>query len=318
MGSISAHLLGDHADPAPAVRLGVVQTSRSSIEAFETHGRTLDVSAGDSVTSSPGHDFAAVRVYADEPANRGLVLQRATATTGATEQSLTPPGEVSTEAEPLDKPGGGGGAVGCKTLSFADFKGAVPTGATKAALTAYDYTPKTIKAGDTVTAVFDGASSWAQPRYARPTDRKATGLDKAVADCENHLKKNPGGSWDGPVATPLICAAAATFPDTSGITEVSDCDPKIGVAIETWQSGESPRVLRHEQFHMNLACTLASKATKALAAGKDPATVGSRLMAQDAAAVGQYDSDTDHGCKAADQTKWEGFITGGLTAYPIP
>jgi Domain of unknown function (DUF4157) len=260
------------------------------------------------------HELAHV-VQHDAGGGNQPVVQRAAA---GQEVEPEPTAGGEEQAEPLDKPGGGGGALGCKTLSFADFKRAVPTGATKAALTAYDYTPKTIRAGDRVTAVFDGASSWAQPRYARPTGRAATGLDKAVADCESYLKKNPGGSWDGPVATPPICAAAATFPDTSGITEVSDCDPKIGVAIENWQSGESPRVLKHEQFHMNLACTLADKATKALAAGKDPATVGSRLMAQDAAAVGQYDSDTDHGCKAADQTKWEGYITGGLTAYPIP
>jgi hypothetical protein len=210
------------------------------------------------------------------------------------------------------------GAVGCKTLSFADFKGTPPLGATKAADTEYDYTPKTIKAGDTVTAVFDSGSSWAQTRYAHPTDRKATGLDKNVSACEDFLKRNPGNSWDGPKPMPPICAAAAPFPNTAGITAVADCDPKIGVAIEKWQSGELPRLLKHEQFHMNLACTLANKATKALASGTDPGTVGARLMAQDKAATGQYDNDTDHGCKAADQTKWEGFITGGLTRYPIP
>lgn len=208
--------------------------------------------------------------------------------------------------------------AGCKTLSFADFKGVAPVGTIRAADTEYDYTPSTIKTGDTVTAVFDSPSSWVQPRYAKPTDRKATGLDKKVSDCEDFLKKNPGGSWDGPKATGPKCAAAAPFPNTAGITAAADCDPKIGVAIEKWQSAEAPRLLKHEQFHMNLACTLADKATKALAASKDPGTIGSRLMTQDKAARGDYDDDTAHGCKAAEQTKWEGFITGGLTKYPIP
>jgi hypothetical protein len=211
-----------------------------------------------------------------------------------------------------------GGTGACKTLSFADFNGTPPQGATKAADTEYDYTPKTIKSGDTVTAVFDGASSWVQTRYAHPTDRKATGLDKEVSDCQDFLKKNSGGSWDGPTATGPPCPAAAPFPNTAGIKTVADCDLKIGQAIEKWQSAESPRVLKHEQFHMNLACTLADKATKALASGKDPGTVGSSLMAQDKAARGDYDNETNHGCKAAEQTKWEGLITAGLTKYPVP
>jgi hypothetical protein len=296
--------------PTEALLMGILTASRSRIDLGE-----------EQIKTELNGDPALLKEFRDAYRKMiSVVVPKFASLTGK------PPGEVFQAhrreipewALPQAGTGATGGAGGCKTLSFADFKGTPPPGAAKAADTEYDYTPKTIKAGDTVTAVFDSGSSWAQTRYALPTDRKATGLDKKVSDCEGFLKKNPGGSWDGPKPTPPICAAAAPFPNTAGITAVADCDLKIGVAIEKWQSGESPRVLKHEQFHMNLACTLADKATKALASGKDPGTVGARLMAQDKAARGDYDNDTDHGCKAAEQTKWEGFITGGLTKYPIP
>jgi hypothetical protein len=296
--------------PTEALLMGILTASRSRIDLGE-----------DQIKTELNGDPPLLKEFRDAYRKMiSVVVPKFASLTGktATEVFQAHRQEIPEWALPATTGATSSKTAGCKTLSFADFNGTPPSGATKAAETDYDYTPKTIKAGDTVTAVFDSASSWAQARFAHPTDRKATGLDKQVSDCKDFLKKNPGGSWDGPTATPPICAAAPPFPNTAGITAVADCDPKIGVAIEKWQSAESPRLLKHEQFHMNLACTLADKATKALASGKDPGTVAARLMAQDKAATGDYDNHTNHGCKAAEQTKWEGLITGGLTKYPIP
>ncbi len=77
-----------------------------------------------------------------------------------------------------------------------------------------------------------------------------------------------------------------------------------------------PALLRHEQYHFNLAGVMASKAT--VAQGSRPTSQAdfNRLMASTNRTSRQYDSETNHGLNSGPQSTWEGNIDGGNLPYP--
>jgi hypothetical protein len=98
----------------------------------------------------------------------------------------------------------------------------------------------------------------------------------------------------------------------------------LGPECDRVANAESARLLRHEQLHFDMACVLAAKGTAAIAAspGVDPnailndvITEANRLYND---AGNEYDTDTDHGCKATEQADWEGRVQRDLPSVTIP
>ena len=77
-----------------------------------------------------------------------------------------------------------------------------------------------------------------------------------------------------------------------------------------------PTLLRHEQYHFNLAGGMANKATQAQGSRPTSQADFNRLMASTNRTSKQYDSETNHGLNAGPQSTWEGNIDGGNLPYP--
>lgn len=82
-------------------------------------------------------------------------------------------------------------------------------------------------------------------------------------------------------------------------------------------SAASMALLRHEQYHLTLACELAGKANAAIAAGTSLQTVTAQFRRTLAAQERSYEVDTDHGTVAAMQAAWERDIDAGVPQFPF-
>lgn len=81
---------------------------------------------------------------------------------------------------------------------------------------------------------------------------------------------------------------------------------------------QTPGLLRHEQYHLNLAVLIANKANAIQAAGTmGTAALVSAFMADGLTHDRSYDQDTNHGRDARMQTAWENDIDAGVPQFPI-
>lgn len=204
----------------------------------------------------------------------------------------TPGGEGENPVDPLAEP-----AVDtstCKTLSWSDF----PESDKSGAFTSYAYK----KTGTTFTAEFDSASSYRSKNVEKV-------FDGHLSDCNSTDFENFGFEIDG---KPEATCTATKQPGPAKATKKEECASKIKPLVEAANTAESARLLRHEQYHMKMGCTLAAKGTAALAAGK--AVTTGTLTKKDAAQSTSYDSkaQTDHSCNQTSQTAWEADIDAGL------
>lgn len=202
------------------------------------------------------------------------------------------PGEGGNPVDPLAEPAVDTSA--CKTLSWSDF----PESDKSGAFTSYAYK----KTGTTFTAEFDSASSYRSKNVEKV-------FDSHLSDCNSTDFENFGFEIDG---KPEATCTATKQPGPAKATKKEECATKIKPLVEAANTAESARLLRHEQYHMKMGCTLAAKGTAALAAGK--AVTTGTLTKKDAAQSTSYDSkaQTDHSCNQASQTAWEADIDAGL------
>lgn len=88
----------------------------------------------------------------------------------------------------------------------------------------------------------------------------------------------------------------------------------------TYVPDQTPYLLRHEQYHLNLAVLLANKANALAAAGGPP--TGAALIKAFQKATAKYDADYDHDTDNSQNTqmqaKWEKDIDSGAIAFPVP
>lgn len=75
---------------------------------------------------------------------------------------------------------------------------------------------------------------------------------------------------------------------------------------------------RHEQYHLRLACAIATIANDMLARGDDEQTVTAQLRNSLRIHTEQYDDATDHGTIADQQTAFEQAIDAGLVQMAGP
>jgi hypothetical protein len=83
---------------------------------------------------------------------------------------------------------------------------------------------------------------------------------------------------------------------------------------------QTPYLLRHEQYHLNLAVLIANKANALAAAGGPPKGAALIKAFQKATSFHDkaYDHDTDNSQNTQMQAKWEKDIDSGAIAFPVP
>lgn len=200
-----------------------------------------------------------------------------------------------------------------RALTWADFTGTVPASATLSALTRVGWRESSSR----FRAVLDGPASWVLARVRGAGARATNGCAPEVADCERVFDGlAPGSTATVPRGAPTGCDAAA-FTDVEASAR-GECDSVIGVACDADAVSESARLLRHEQLHFDIGCTIVRRANAAVAAGRPVADVRTWVDTNFQPQQDDYDDDTDHGCKAAEQATWQTQVAGGLTRLAGP
>ncbi len=95
-----------------------------------------------------------------------------------------------------------------------------------------------------------------------------------------------------------------------------ECETIMGVGLDAEAAADGPRLLKHEQFHVRLACKVAEQAISALKPGASERDMKVAALAADkrqAALQKKYDSaaESNHGCNPAKQAEWEAKVSTG-------
>jgi len=229
------------------------------------------------------------------------------------------PVETSPAPVPVDQPAQAAApAAVCdpdRALTWADFTG-TPAQGNHAAKTSYTFPKDSTSNPVRFRALLDSGNSWVKPKWKNPTTRTDTGAQALIDQCKKELKATPG-AW-ALDDTPDANCPAGPVPDASiDATKVSECDSKIGTELDRVAGLESSRLLAHEQLHFTIACVLVKKANASVAAGKSVSDIETKLSQTDNTVTSSYDTDTNHGCKSAEQTTWNNKVANSLPDVKI-
>jgi hypothetical protein len=168
--------------------------------------------------------------------------------------------------------------------------------------------------------------SAAAPRFAAPTG--APPIIKAATANQLDTTTGPPApvvakklSWsDFPVVPQptdsdhVAQTAWKTLGGQTGFTLVFD--PSKSWSVQARQTDD---VLRHEQYHLNLAAVLVNKANIAYAAGTmSGKEVTDALSAAMTKHQGDYETQTANGNNAGPQAQWEADIDAAVPVFPVP
>src|SRR5438105_1304723 len=113
------------------------------------------------------------------------------------------------------------------------------------------------------------AGAWVNKRRVAVTGRSAE-TTGAVRSCERSMRRPNATDYTwGPSST---CPASAEIRSSATANSRDECETVIGAQLDTEDQADMARLLRHEQYHMNLACALASLGNDQIAAGTAVAT----------------------------------------------
>lgn len=189
-----------------------------------------------------------------------------------------------------------------------DFLGTAPK-SPFAAQTAFNFS---IRDGR-IAADADKANSWVNRRTVAVDGRPAA-TTGAVRNCEKAMSRPNAADYTWTPSS--SCPASADIRSSATANNRDECETVIGAQLDTDDQADMARLLRHEQYHMNLACALASLGNDHVAAGTAVATVLKRVVAASRREQRAYDSDTKHGCDSGAQGTWEGNIDSGSVKFP--
>jgi len=190
-----------------------------------------------------------------------------------------------------------------RPLTWADFPGPAPD--KHDALTKWDLN---LDGGKIRVSL--SKKSGVRDRARNPSDRALNGCGEKVTACEQWLQANPGGWYSlGPVTG---CAAAHSPNTPTKVTSISECQSVIGTECDQVAQLRSDCLLRHEQYHWNLACLFTAKGNAAIAAGANTAAVFTWVAARTNSLTKKYDKESNHGGEAGAQAAWESAIDGGM------
>lgn len=161
----------------------------------------------------------------------------------------------------------------------------------------------------------DRTASWVNRRRVPVDGRRTAQTAGAVAKCRRH---SPGGATTGDYtwAPSGDCPASAALREEATATTRDECETVIGAQLDDEDRADMARLLRHEEYHLSLACALAVAGNSQIAQGADPKIVLRQVKAASAREQVAYDNETDHGCKPDPQATWEGNIDSGAVAFP--
>ena len=198
----------------------------------------------------------------------------------------------------------------CHTFtSFADdFLGTAPN-SPFAAMTSFNF----VKRDGRIAVDPDKTGSWVNRRTVAINGRPPA-TTGAVRDCRKTLSRpnmaeytwTPSGS----------CPASTEIRSSATANNRGECETVIGAQLDTEDQADTARLLRHEQYHMNLACALASLGNDEIASGTAVAAALKHVVAASRREQRAYDNDTKHGCDSGAQGTWEGNIDSGSVTFP--
>ncbi|HMN20305.1 MAG TPA: DUF4157 domain-containing protein [Ottowia sp.] len=167
-----------------------------------------------------------------------------------------------------------------------------------------------------VQAFFDPAGSWVRREAGRQAgDPAVNGCATIASDCRaDFARGNTGFRMDpGPVPG---CAASVRAAGTRATT-ADECTTVVGADCNATRLAESARLLNHEQWHFKLTCEMAKKANAMLATTPDFDALLAAARRTLNAQQRLYDNQTNHGCNAGAQSRWQADISAGLPAVTI-
>jgi hypothetical protein len=204
---------------------------------------------------------------------------------------------------------------------LADFKGPEPEGP-YAGLTVVEFKLESVQDAMMIRAHFVSSKSGFKAPYKDSRNPAVNGCEEKLNECRSRFDRlEPNVSIPGGI--PLKdgdCPATPRYSKELVATSKSECDSVLGPECNRVAEMEPSRVLNHEQFHMNMACVMADKGTKALQdnptlRGEDvKKVVESKYHTQ----ADDYDSQSKNGCFQALQKAWEDDINNGLPSVKIP
>jgi len=198
-----------------------------------------------------------------------------------------------------------------RALTWADFTGTPPQ-SDHAAKTSYSFPKDSTANPIKFRAVLDGPNSWVKAKWKNPMVRTDTGAQTLIDKCKTYLKAHPDNVWALDDKPDAKCPASPIYDSSIEASTGADCDSKIGMETDRVAGLESSRLLAHEQLHFTIACTLVKKANASIAAGKSVSDIETKLSQTDSTVTNSYDTETNHGCKSAEQTTWNNKVANGL------
>jgi hypothetical protein len=193
--------------------------------------------------------------------------------------------------------------------SFADdFLGTAPN-SPFFAMTSFNF----VKRDGRIAVDPDKVGSWVNRRKVAVNGRPAS-TTGAVRKCQTTMSKPNMAEYTW---TPSgDCPASAEVRSSATATSRDECETVIGTQLDTEDQADMARLLRHEQYHLNLACALASLGNDQIDSGAALKTVHRQVVAASRREQVAYDNDTKHGCDSGAQGTWESDVDGGSVKFP--
>jgi hypothetical protein len=170
--------------------------------------------------------------------------------------------------------------------------------------------------------VFTSGLSWVKPRPRDAGDPTKNGSAAIISKCQSAFdaasaKNMINVTWNLSTAPDATCPASVRPAGTKATTRAA-CSTVVATDFNNTEIAESARLLNHEQTHFKLTCALAKKANGLLWGGVSFGTINAVIQARLSAAQGLYDTESQHGCNAAGQAKWQTEIANGLPSVKLP
>jgi peptidoglycan hydrolase-like protein with peptidoglycan-binding domain len=216
----------------------------------------------------------------------------------------------------------------CPSLDFSMFKGATPKDTPYAAGTS----SWLVLNGHVIEAKFYENNSWLHEKK-EPRGKRLSWVSDEVNRCLKHFQdcrsifpelanKRDESEYCASLTRPHdspSCPASAPFCPTRTASNSKECEDVIGRGFDECAFNDRDmRLLRHEQYHMNITCALAKFGNRLIANGMPPNKALARALAKYDPRQEEYDDDSAHGCNPQGQAAWESVIDSGWTDWVEP
>jgi len=178
------------------------------------------------------------------------------------------------------------------------FQGTPPGTSSLAAFTKPSYTVQDGR----IAIEQDRGASWVNNTQVTVDGVRSGATTTSVSACEANFDR--GNTWY--VWRPSgKCPAHDTLSSEKRANSKAECESVIGAGLDRDGAASAKLVLRHEQYHMHLACDIATEGNSRINGGATPADVRKAVIQADRTQQKAYDDGSAHGCNAQGQAAWE-------------